>query len=124
MPPLPVIVFKKSVFLNATNMRMLDTIVKIAKRHPVCKLKVSGFGASSYKAQAASWDRVYSVVRYLAKKGYNKDHVIFEYGMQAGDPNTVDVIGTTEEGPDMVPVPIPCMSQHPSVRKGCKGKKG
>ena len=120
MPPLPVIVFKKTVFLNATNMRLLDTVFKIAQRHPACKLKVMGFGASSYKAQAASWDRVYSVVKYLTKKGYKKDKIIFEYGMQYSDPNTVDLMGTTEDGPAMVPVPLPCMSKHPSIRKGCK----
>lgn len=120
MPPLPVIVFNKSVFLNAKSMQMLDTVLKIAKRNPTCKLKVMGYGASSYKEQSASWDRVYSVVKYLTKKGYKKDHIIFEYGMQGSDPNTVDLMGSTEDGPAMVPVPLPCMSKHPSVRKGCK----
>ena len=96
---------------------MLDTALKIAKRNPACKLKVMGYGATSNKVQTTSWDRVYSVMMYLIKKGYKKDLLIFIYGME-GDPNTVDLVATTEEGPDMVPVPNPCMSQHPSVRKG------
>ena len=120
MPPLPVIFFKKTVFLNAANMRKLDTVVKIAKRHPFCKLKVTGFGSSSYKAQAASWDRVYSVVRHLAKRGFNNDRIIFEYGIQGSNPNSVDLMGSTEDGPSMTPVPVPCLSQHQSFRKGCK----
>ena len=89
-------------------MRKLDTIIKIAGRNPTCKIKVMGYGASSIKGQVISWDRVYSVVQYLKKRGFNNDRIIFEYALQGGDPNSVDLIGTIEDGPSITPVPLPC----------------
>jgi hypothetical protein len=120
MPSLPVIEFKKTVFLSASNIQKLDAIVKIANKFPTCKLKVTGYGSSTYKAQSISWDRVYSVVQHFIKRGFNKDNIIFEYGVQGGDPNNVDLMGTLEDGPSITPVPLPCKTQHKPFRKKCK----
>ena len=51
------------------------------------------------------------VIRYLVEKqGISDNRIIFEYGTE-GDPLTVDLMGTTEEGPNTVPAP------HPNLQK-------
>ena len=66
-----------------------------------------GYGASSKAAQQLSWERVNAVIKYLVEKqGVAESRFIFTYG-QNGDANTVDLQGTTEEGPNSVPAPHP-----------------
>ena len=53
-----------------------------------------------------------SVIKYLVEKqGIAEDRFIFSYGGE-GDANTVDLMGTTEEGPNTIPAP------HPNLKKG------
>ena len=73
MPALRTILFKNTVFLSKKAKLQLDSVVKIAKRYPTCKLKVTSFGWSTNKEQQDSWDMVYSAIHYLWKRGINKD---------------------------------------------------
>ena len=85
---------------------LADAAVKI-NANPNCKVKVIGYGASSKAAQQLSWERVNAVIKYLVEKqGVAESRFIFTYG-QNGDANTVDLQGTTEEGPNSVPAPHP-----------------
>ena len=82
------------------------------KSNPSCKVRVIGHGASDKRSQQLSWDRVNSVIRYMVEKqGISEDRFIFEYGT-SGDDNSVDLMGTTEDGPNRVPAP------HPNFKKG------
>ena len=80
--------------------------------NPNCNIRVVGYGASSKAAQQLSWERVNAVIKYLTEKqGISESRLLFQYG-QDGDANTVDLQGTQETGPTMVPAP------HPNLRKG------
>ena len=85
---------------------LADAATKI-KANPSCKIKVIGYGAASKSAQQLSWERVNAVVKYLVEKqGISENRLLFVYA-QDGDANTVDLQGTTEEGPNTVPAPHP-----------------
>ncbi len=97
--------------LSPDAMSILDNVAAKLKADPACKVKVSGHGASNKVAQQLSWDRVNSIIQYLVERqGISSSRIIFEYGTE-GDPLTVDLMGTTEEGPNSVPAP------HPNLRK-------
>jgi outer membrane protein OmpA-like peptidoglycan-associated protein len=109
---LPSVQFKAgSVKLSKEAQSILNSVATQLKANPVCKVKVSGHGASNKAAQQLSWDRVNAIIRYLVERqGLSNSRIIFEYGTE-GDPNTVDLMGTTEEGPNTVPAP------HPNLQK-------
>ncbi|MBC7587446.1 MAG: hypothetical protein H7178_03720, partial [Chitinophagaceae bacterium] len=57
--------------------------------------------------QQMSWERVNAIIKYLVEKqGISESRLIFSYG-QEGDADTVDLQGTTEDGPNTVPAPHP-----------------
>ena len=118
MPALPQVNFKASVFLNATAMAALDSAVKIINKHPGCKIKVIGNTDDCELCQQVSWDRVVSVIKYLQKKGVDSTSLIFNYGNR-GNPRTVTLQGTTDDGPNIVPAPVPCYSYHTLTKKRC-----
>jgi outer membrane protein OmpA-like peptidoglycan-associated protein len=100
-----------SVSLNAGAMSMLTGAAAQIKGQPECRVRVTGHGASNKAAQQLSWDRVNAVIRYLVEKqGVSQDRFIFTYG-EEGSANTVDLIGTREQGPNNVPAP------HPNMRR-------
>jgi outer membrane protein OmpA-like peptidoglycan-associated protein len=105
---LPSIQFRGStVRLSRDAEAILASVANQLKANPGCKVKVSGHGPSNKAAQQLSWDRVNAVIRYLVERqGLSDNRIIFEYGTE-GDPNTVDLMGTTEEGPNSVPAPHP-----------------
>jgi hypothetical protein len=73
---------------------------------------VIGYGASSKSAQQLSWERVNAVIKYLVEKqGVSESRLLFVYA-QDGDANTVDLQGTTEDGPNTVPAPHPNLRKH------------
>lgn len=98
--------------LSKDAMGLLESAATQIKGSPNCKVKVIGHmgtGESSKRAQQLSWDRVNTVIRYLVEKqGISEDRLIFSYQDQGeGDANTVDLVGTTESGPNTVPAPHP-----------------
>jgi len=85
---------------------LAEAAIKI-KANPACKIKVIGYGTASKSAQQLSWERVNAVVKYLVEKqGVSESRLLFVYA-QDGDANTVDLQGTTEDGPNTVPAPHP-----------------
>jgi outer membrane protein OmpA-like peptidoglycan-associated protein len=109
---LPTIQFKSgSAVLSSNAKQMLATAASQIKGNPTCRIKVIGYGASDKRSQQLSWDRVNAVISYLAEnQGVSEDRFIFQFG-GVGEANTVDLVGTTEEGPSTVPAP------HPNLKK-------
>jgi outer membrane protein OmpA-like peptidoglycan-associated protein len=109
---LPSIQFTSSrATLSKDAMTLLASAAAQIKATPDCRVRVIGHGASDKRAQQLSWDRVNSVIRYLVEKqGISEDRFIFSYG-EEGDPNTVDLTGTKETGPNTVPAP------HPNLKR-------
>ncbi|TDH18313.1 hypothetical protein EXU57_23960 [Segetibacter sp. 3557_3] len=110
---LPSIQFRSgSATLSRDAQAILAGAAAQIKGSPTCKIRVTGYGASDKRAQQLSWDRVNAVIRYLVERqGISEDRFIFSYGTE-GDNNTVDLIGTNEEGPNTVPAP------HPNLKRG------
>lgn len=109
---LPSVSFKGNAKLSKDAQAALAAVAAKVNANPNCKVKVIGFGSASKAAQQQSWERVNAVIKYLVEKqGIAESRLIFTYG-QDGDANTVDLQGTTEEGPNTVPAP------HPNLRKG------
>jgi len=112
LPIFPELDFKKnSVFLTANAKKILDSAVTIINGDTSYKIKIIGFDASCETCMQYSWDRVFSVLKYLKQNRVDSSRIIFIYG-QEGNPLKVNLISTiiTEEGPDWVPPPIPCFS--------------
>jgi outer membrane protein OmpA-like peptidoglycan-associated protein/opacity protein-like surface antigen len=109
---LPSIQFRSgSVSLSSTATASLTSAAQQINANANCRIRVVGYGASNKREQQLSWDRVNSVIRYLVEKqGISESRFIFSFG-QEGDANTVDLEGTTEEGPNTVPAP------HPNLRR-------
>ncbi|HYJ65487.1 MAG TPA: OmpA family protein [Parafilimonas sp.] len=109
---LPSVQFRNgSATLNATAKSLLDNVAQQLMANPNCKVKLVGYGASDKRAQQLSWDHVNAVKTYLTEKqGISESRIIFTYGME-GTGTTVDLVPTTEEGPNTVPAP------HPNLQK-------
>jgi outer membrane protein OmpA-like peptidoglycan-associated protein len=104
---LPTIQFKKNAVLSADAKKMLTGVASRINANPSCKVKVIGYGAASKAAQQMSWDRVNAVIHFLVEKqGVAESRLLFIYE-QDGDPQSVDLRGTMEEGPSYVPAPHP-----------------
>ncbi len=85
----------------------LQSVAAQLKERPDCKLKVEGHASGDKMSQQLSWDRVNAIIRYLVEKtGISEKRFIFEYGSE-GDPNVVDLMYTSEDGPTSVPQPHP-----------------
>jgi outer membrane protein OmpA-like peptidoglycan-associated protein len=114
---LPSVQFRSgSRTLSRDAMSILTSAATQIKESPNCRIRVIGHigqGASSKRAQQLSWDRVNTVIRYLVEQqGISEDRFIFSYQEEGeGDPNTVDLMGTTETGPNTVPAP------HPNLKR-------
>ena len=106
---LPSVQFKGNSKLTKDAETVLTSAATQLKANPDCKVKVIGYVGStaSKAAQQLSYDRVSAVIKYLVEKqGISESRLIFVYG-QDGDANTVDLQGTMEDGPNMVPAPHP-----------------
>ncbi|MEN9599798.1 MAG: hypothetical protein RL596_2117 [Bacteroidota bacterium] len=104
---LPSVQFKGNTKLTKDAQAVLAAAAAQLKANPTCNVKVIGYGASSKSAQQQSWERVNAVIKYLVEKqGIAESRLLFVYA-QDGDTNTVDLQGTTEQGPNTVPAPHP-----------------
>jgi outer membrane protein OmpA-like peptidoglycan-associated protein len=109
---LPSVQFRSGTTLSRDAQAVLASAAAQIKANPNCRIRVTGHGASDKRAQQLSWDRVSAVINYLVERqGISMDRFIFTYG-EEGDASTVDLMGTTEEGPNTVPAP------HPNLRRG------
>ena len=106
---LPSIQFKSGSSLSRDNMKLLNAVAEQMKNNPSCKLKVLGHPEASKASQQKAYDRVESIIKYLVEKqGIGEGRFIFAYDAGGnGDGSTIDLQGTTEEGPNTVPAPAP-----------------
>ena len=105
---LPSIQFKSGAKLSKDAQKLLDAAGAKIKANPNCKVKVIGHPAASKAAQQLSYERVSAVIKYLVEKqGVAENRFIFNYDGGSGDANTIDLQGTTEDGPNTVPAPHP-----------------
>lgn len=108
---LPSIQFRGGVRLSKDAQKLLDGAAIKINENPACKVKVIGHPAASKAAQQLSYERVSAVIKYLVeKRGIAENRFIFNYDGGSGDANTIDLQGTTEDGPNTVPAP------HPNLR--------
>ncbi len=106
---LPSIQFRSgSLTLSSTATAAVTSIAQQLNANPNCNIRVSGYYSESNKrSQQLSWDRVNTVIRALSEQqGISESRLIFNLST-GGDPNTVDIMGTTETGPNTVPAPFP-----------------
>jgi outer membrane protein OmpA-like peptidoglycan-associated protein len=104
---LPSVQFKNTTKLSKDAQAVLAAAATKLRANPTCNVKVIGYGATSKAAQQQSWERVSAVIKYLVEKqGIAESRLLFVYA-QDGDAGTVDLEGTTEEGPNAVPAPHP-----------------
>lgn len=110
---LPSVQYKSnSTLLSPTAKTILENVARQVANNPGCKVKVVGYGANSKNAQQLSWDHVNTVIRYLVEQqGISENRFIFSYGMD-GNPTSVDLVPTTEEGPETAPAPHPHLINH------------
>jgi len=113
---LPSVTFtKNSVKLSDDAKRLLAVVADRMRNSPGCNVVVTGYCAGNKVEQQRSWDRVNAIINYLIEKeGVSGDRLIFKYGEEGGDCETVDIrpANEGEEGPNTVPAP------HPNLRKG------
>jgi OmpA-OmpF porin, OOP family len=94
--------------LNRDLMKLLDAVAAQMKNNGGCKVKVLGHPEANKSSQQKAYDRVESIIKYLVEKqGISESRFIFAYDAGSGDGNTIDLQGTTEEGPNTVPAPAP-----------------
>jgi OmpA-OmpF porin, OOP family len=106
---LPSVQFKSgSLTLSATSKAVLESVAQQMNANPNCKVKLTGYYKGSDKrSMQLGWDRVNTVIKYLVEQqGIAESRLIFSLS-DGGDPNTVDLMGTTEEGPNSIPAPFP-----------------
>ena len=105
---------KNSVRLSDDAKRLLAVVADRMRNSPGCNVVVTGYCAGNKLEQQRSWDRVNAIINYLIEKeGVSGDRLIFKYGEEGGDCDTVDIRAANEgeEGPNTVPAP------HPNLRK-------
>ncbi len=116
---------RKSVFLNWAAKKKLYHIAMELNRNPDCRIVVTGYGNSCLTCQQTSWDRVYSVVKYLRQGGVDSIRFIFRYAQEGYSPSVVSIRNSQpgEDGPALEEPPSPCYSYYGIRHKRCKGKR-
>ena len=112
---LPSIAFNaNSAVLSSDAKAVLATVGSRMRNVPECNVVVIGYCTANKREQQLSWDHVNAVISYLVEnEGINANRLIFNYGQDGGDCNTVDLrpAGEGDSGPNTVPAP------HPHLRK-------
>jgi len=111
---LPSVTFAKGNTLDDDAKAALSTVAARMRNNAGCKVVVIGYCSSNKKEQQLSWDHVNAVITYLVEKeGISQDRLIFNYGQEGGDCNTVDLQAAEADDsrPNTVPAP------HPNLRK-------
>lgn len=93
---------------DAKTKKLLDAIADKMKANPNYKVKVIGHPLADKVSQQKTYERIKSIIRYLVdKKGISENRFVFVLDGGSGDPNTIDVEFTTEDGPNSIPAPFP-----------------
>lgn len=96
---LPSIQFRgNSAVLNADAKSLLASVAARMRNNPECRVAVIGYCASSKPEQQRSWDRVNTIINYLVEnEGISSERLVFNYGQEGGDCNTVDMRAATAD---------------------------
>jgi len=113
---------KRSVFLNWAAKKKLYHIAMVLNKNPGCRIAVTGYGNSCLSCQQTSWDRVYSVIKYLRQFGIDSSRFIFSAAQDGDNPLVVSIrsLHPGEVGPALTAPYIPCYSKHRLTKKRCK----
>ena len=114
---------RKSVFLNWAAKKKLYHIAMELNRNPDCRIVVTGYGNSCLTCQQTSWDRTYSVIKYLREWVGDSTRFVFAAAQDGGNPLVVSIrsLQPGEDGPPLTAPYIPCYSYHRLTKKRCKG---
>ena len=105
---LPSIQFKNGAKISKEASKLLEAIAEKMKANPNYKVKVIGHPLANKVSQQRTWEKVNATIKYLSEKlGISENRFIFSYDGGNGDPNTVDIQYTNEDGPNTVPAPFP-----------------
>lgn len=105
---LPSIQFKTGTKLSKDAQKLLDAAASKIKANPNCKVKVIGHPAASKAAQQLSFERISAVIKYLVEKqGIAETRFLPNLDGGTGDASTIDLQGTTEDGPNTIQAPHP-----------------
>ena len=105
---LPSLQFKNGSKISKDATKLLESVAEKMKANPNYKVKVIGHPLANKVSQQRTWERVNATIKYLSEKlGISENRFIFTYDGGTGDPNTIDLQYTTEEGPNTVPAPFP-----------------
>ncbi len=105
---LPSIQFKNGAKISKESAKLLEAIAEKMKANPNYKVKVIGHPLANKVSQQRTWEKVNATIKYLSEKlGISENRFIFSYDGGNGDPNTVDIQYTNDEGPNTVPAPFP-----------------
>ena len=101
---------EKKLMLSSKNKLILDSVAKLAKFYPKCKIRVSNYSRILNEGDSQiSWDKMTLVIVYLNKRGINRENLIYNYA-DDGDYRKVNLTFTTEAGLLFIPKPMPCFS--------------
>ena len=105
---LPSVQFKNGSKISKDASKLLESVAEKMKANPNYRVKVIGHPLASKVSQQRTWERVQATIKYLSEKlGISENRFIFSLDGGTGDPNTIDLQYTTEEGPNTVPAPFP-----------------
>lgn len=98
--------------LSKQNKLILTDAAKTIKERPNDNFAITSYYITeNQRFNQDNWDRAHKIINYLVKKhGVNADRLIFNYGADGGDCNTIEIVFTKETVTD---VPAP----HPGLRK-------
>ena len=98
--------------LSKENKRILSVIAKTVKDSPNDNLAITSYCVTeNQRFNQAKWDRAQKIINYLVKKhGGNADRLIFKYGSEGGDCNTIEILFTKEPVTEI-------LALHPNLRK-------
>ena len=113
---LPSVTFSEnSVKLSNDAKSILASAASRIRTNPECKVVVVGYCASTKQQQQRSWDRVNAVINYLVEQqGISQDRLIFLFGQEGGDCNTVD-LRAAAAGEESLPSTVP--APHPNLKR-------
>jgi hypothetical protein len=110
----------KKVFLSALAKENLDNLFTTISKNN-CRIEVVAYDVNCMICQQVSWDRTYSVYKYLLGKGIDSSRFILRYEGGA-NPQVVTIRQSVDwDYPVLPEPPMPCFSYHGLTKKRCRG---
>lgn len=102
--------YKANLSKEAPVILLINDIARSMKNQPGCNLAVIGYcGATeNQRLNQTNWDRINKIInRFIKKHGVNADRLIFNYGTEGRDWNSIDLKFTEETPSTDDPPPNP-----------------